>query len=58
MIETERLRLRVPEDAGTVRRVETGPRVGVTAAAEVPWRYWLSGDPTVSAYRLHKRHAR
>jgi DNA-3-methyladenine glycosylase len=56
--ESSPLRLRVPEDAGTVRPVEAGPRVGVTAAAEVPWRYWLSGDPTVSAYRLHKKRAR
>ena len=49
-----------PQAAKTVtaRPVETGPRVGVTAAADVPWRYWLSGDPTVSAYRLHKRRAR
>ena len=58
------LRLRVPADAvaaadgGAVRLVEAGPRVGVTAAATVPWRYWLSGDPTVSAYRLHKKRDR
>jgi DNA-3-methyladenine glycosylase len=38
--------------------ISTGPRVGVTAAAEVAWRFWLAGDPTVSAYRLHKRRAR
>ena len=38
--------------------ISTGPRVGVTAAAEVAWRFWLTGDPTVSAYRLHKRRAR
>jgi DNA-3-methyladenine glycosylase len=31
--------------------VETGPRVGVTADAHRPWRYWVSGDPTVSVYR-------
>jgi DNA-3-methyladenine glycosylase len=31
--------------------VRTGPRVGITKAAEVPWRFWLDGDPTVSAYR-------
>ncbi len=37
--------------------ISTGPRVGVTAAAEVPWRFWLAGDPTVSAYRLHKKRA-
>jgi DNA-3-methyladenine glycosylase len=35
-------------------RVSSGPRVGVTAAADVPWRFWLTGDPTVSAYRPHK----
>lgn len=35
------------------RRIETGPRVGVAAAAEHPWRFWLAGEPTVSAYRRH-----
>lgn len=34
--------------AGTVR---TGPRVGVAAAAELPLRFWLDGEPSVSAYR-------
>jgi DNA-3-methyladenine glycosylase len=47
----------LPGDAGK-SVISTGPRVGVTAAAEVPWRFWLAGDPTVSAYRLHKRRAR
>jgi DNA-3-methyladenine glycosylase len=37
-----------PEPPG---RIATGPRVGVSSAAEVPWRFWLDGDPTVSAYR-------
>jgi DNA-3-methyladenine glycosylase len=32
-------------------RIATGPRVGVSSAAEVPWRFWLDGEPTVSAYR-------
>ncbi|HVF20200.1 MAG TPA: DNA-3-methyladenine glycosylase [Mycobacteriales bacterium] len=31
--------------------VATGPRVGIRAAAEVPWRLWLAGDPTVSDFR-------
>jgi DNA-3-methyladenine glycosylase len=52
------LRLRGPAAEAAVRPVEAGPRVGVTAAADVPWRYWLSGDPTVSAYRLHKKRSR
>jgi len=48
------LRLRrgtaVPDDA-----VRSGPRVGVAAAAEVPWRLWVAGDPTVSTYRAGTR---
>jgi DNA-3-methyladenine glycosylase len=38
---------------GTPRRIVTGPRVGVSSAAEIPWRYWYDGDPTVSVYRAH-----
>ncbi|MBB5873203.1 DNA-3-methyladenine glycosylase [Allocatelliglobosispora scoriae] len=33
--------------------IEAGPRVGVAAAHDVPWRFWIGGDPTVSAYRRH-----
>jgi DNA-3-methyladenine glycosylase len=33
--------------------VSTGPRVGVSSAADVPWRFWIAGDPTVSPYRRH-----
>jgi DNA-3-methyladenine glycosylase len=33
--------------------IEAGPRVGVTAAHDVAWRFWIRGDPTVSAYRRH-----
>ena len=49
------LRMRWPE-AGTTarsaeRKVASGPRVGISAAAEVPWRFWVEGEPTVSAYR-------
>ncbi|RAY17249.1 DNA-3-methyladenine glycosylase [Actinomadura craniellae] len=36
--------------AGEVR---SGPRVGVNAASDVPWRFWLDGEPSVSAYRRH-----
>ena len=35
--------------------VASGPRVGVSGvggdAGRFPWRYWIAGDPTVSAYR-------
>jgi DNA-3-methyladenine glycosylase len=33
--------------------IVAGPRVGVTSAHDVPWRFWIGGDPTVSAYRRH-----
>jgi DNA-3-methyladenine glycosylase len=33
--------------------VSAGPRVGVSRGAEEPWRFWITGDPTVSAYRPH-----
>jgi DNA-3-methyladenine glycosylase len=55
------LRLR-PADTGSPADAEpaiaTGPRVGVSAAADVPWRFWVAGDPTVSAYRPYKSRAR
>lgn len=38
--------------------ISTGPRVGVSQAADRPWRYWLAGDPYVSAYRLAKPRTR
>jgi DNA-3-methyladenine glycosylase len=31
--------------------IATGPRVGVREGADVPWRFWVDGEPTVSAYR-------
>ena len=36
-------------------RVATGPRVGLREAADHPWRFWLEGEPTVSAYRPARR---
>ena len=38
---------------GTPRKIMTGPRVGVSSAAEIPWRFWFEGEPTVSVYRAH-----
>jgi DNA-3-methyladenine glycosylase len=31
----------------------SGPRVGVSSGAEVAWRFWIDGEPTVSVYRPH-----
>ena len=35
--------------------ISSGPRVGVRRNADVAWRYWITDDPTVSAYRRHPR---
>ncbi|WP_221330423.1 DNA-3-methyladenine glycosylase [Actinoplanes sp. L3-i22] len=43
---------------GVVGAIAAGPRVGVTSAHDVPWRFWIAGDPTVSAYRRHVPKAR
>lgn len=33
----------------------SGPRVGISKAADRPWRLWLQGRPEVSAYRRSPR---
>ncbi|GAA4848931.1 DNA-3-methyladenine glycosylase [Saccharopolyspora rosea] len=31
--------------------IRSGPRVGVAAAMDLPWRTWVDGSPAVSSYR-------
>jgi DNA-3-methyladenine glycosylase len=50
-LRTGRLRLVPPSDAA---QVSTGPRVGVSKAANRHWRFWIEGDPFVSPYRRSK----
>jgi DNA-3-methyladenine glycosylase len=38
--------------------IATGPRVGVSAGHLTPWRFWIAGDPSVSAYKLSPRAPR
>lgn len=38
--------------------VRSGPRVGVAAAHDLPWRFWVDGSPAVSAYRRGGRSRR
>jgi DNA-3-methyladenine glycosylase len=49
------LRMRWPDASTTARsadrKILSGPRVGISVAAEVPWRFWVEDEPTVSAYR-------
>ena len=41
----------VPAESVPSGSVRTGPRVGVTAAADYPWRFWLAESAAVSPYR-------
>ena len=45
------LRLRTRIGPVEDKAIRTGPRVGVSAGATVPWRFWLDGEPSVSVYR-------
>ncbi len=47
--------VRLEPDGGGGFVIAEGPRVGVSKASEVPWRFWIEGDPTVSAYRRSPR---
>jgi DNA-3-methyladenine glycosylase len=35
--------------------VVSGPRVGITAATEHPWRFWLPDEPSVSVFKAGGR---
>jgi DNA-3-methyladenine glycosylase len=39
------------ERGAAVKGISEGPRVGIRQAAEVPWRFWETGDPFVSRAR-------
>jgi DNA-3-methyladenine glycosylase len=47
--------IRLGPEVELPRSIASGPRVGVSKAADVPWRFWIAGDPTVSAYRRSPR---
>ncbi|MFI7210348.1 DNA-3-methyladenine glycosylase [Micromonospora maritima] len=47
------LLLTPPETPVDPTRIVAGPRVGVAAAHDLPWRFWLADEPTVSVYRRH-----
>jgi DNA-3-methyladenine glycosylase len=50
------VRLEPPlEPPGTIL---AGPRVGVSAEADRPWRFWIAGDPYVSDYKRSPRAPR
>lgn len=49
------LTLRPRDQPHQSERISTGPRVGLRHAADHPWRFWLTDEPTVSAYRPAKK---
>ena len=54
-LENGRVRLDVAAPASRTL-ISSGPRTGVSGpggGADYPWRFWLSGDPTVSPYKAH-----
>ncbi|WP_455135171.1 DNA-3-methyladenine glycosylase [Schaalia cardiffensis] len=54
-----RARLVLPEEPVASAMIRRGPRTGVTGPGgdgdAYPWRFWIDGDPTVSAYRAAPR---
>ena len=48
-----------PGEPPAAALVRSGPRVGVAGpGGATPWRFWLAGEPTVSAYRPASRRRR
>lgn len=47
------LEVRVPDGWAPLpdREISTGPRVGISVAADWPWRFWVTGDRAVSSYK-------
>ncbi|MEU8047907.1 DNA-3-methyladenine glycosylase [Micromonospora echinofusca] len=52
------VRLRPADAPVPAEAIAAGPRVGVTGAHDVPWRFWIAGDATVSTYRRHVPRSR
>jgi DNA-3-methyladenine glycosylase len=47
------LRVLAPAKPVPAADIAAGPRVGVSRAADVAWRFWIRGDPAVSVYRAY-----
>ncbi|APA99731.1 DNA-3-methyladenine glycosylase [Nocardia seriolae] len=52
------VRLELGPEIAETAIVSSGPRVGVSLAADRPWRLWLPDSPAVSAYRRSPRAPR
>jgi DNA-3-methyladenine glycosylase len=45
----------LPGKAVEPSHIASGPRVGVRLAHDHPWRFWIAGEPSVSAYKRSPR---
>jgi len=54
LLSSDTLRLRTGQPVPPTR-IACGHRVGVRLAHDVPWRFWVRDDPTVSAYKRSPR---
>jgi len=52
---TDGTRFAIAGESARSESIVCGPRVGVTGAPDVPWRFSIAGDPTVSVYRRSPR---
>ncbi len=50
-VRSDRIWPRTTDRSEEIKKISSGPRVGVSRAAEIPWRFWITGEPTVSVYR-------
>jgi DNA-3-methyladenine glycosylase len=48
----------LPSAAVPEADIASGPRVGVSVAHDVPWRFWVRGERSVSSYRRSPRAPR
>jgi DNA-3-methyladenine glycosylase len=47
--------VRLEPPAEVPEQISHGPRVGVSAEADRPWRFWVTGSPFVSDYKRNPR---